>query len=122
MAHSSFNNNPCFSFPCSNSGTCYSINSLTYGCLCPNGYTGTNCQTILSGCSSSPCQNGGTCSSNNNGTIPYYTCACANGYTGQNCETGKLGNSIINDNFFLKPGRLVSKHFFKIKKKNSNQK
>ena len=37
--------NPCFSYPCLNSGTCYSINSLTYGCICSNSYTGTNCQT-----------------------------------------------------------------------------
>ena len=66
-------------------------------CICPNGYSGPNCQTIttpspvpittqppLNPCSSSPCKNGGTCypiSSTN------YACSCGLSYFGSNCQS-----------------------------------
>jgi len=36
--------NPCFNNPCLNGATC-STSGSTYACLCPQFYSGTNCQT-----------------------------------------------------------------------------
>jgi hypothetical protein len=49
-------------------------------CVCPEGFTGNNCQTpINSNCTVNPCQNGGTCNTNG-------TCNCPSGYTGAFCQ------------------------------------
>ena len=38
---------PCTLNPeqCQNGGTCSNVNADSYVCTCPNGYTGTNCET-----------------------------------------------------------------------------
>ncbi|CAF3707629.1 unnamed protein product [Rotaria sordida] len=68
--------------PCLNNGTC--VTSLTgYMCICPNGFTGTNCSIATNPCSSQPCFRNGTCLAM--GTQSY-TCTCPTGYFGTRCE------------------------------------
>ena len=38
---------PCSSLPCANGGTCISVNSSAYTCICPTGLTGPNCTIEL---------------------------------------------------------------------------
>ncbi|CAM4752695.1 unnamed protein product [Rotaria magnacalcarata] len=68
--------------PCANNGTC--VASLTgYICICPNGFTGTNCSISTNPCSSQPCFRNGTCITLNTQS---YTCICPTGYFGARCE------------------------------------
>ena len=79
----------------------------TYGCVCSNAYTGSQCETSILGmivsfdvetplnvpiglvnhpCVTMPtsvCQNGGICSVNG----ATYACKCASGWSGPNCIT-----------------------------------
>lgn len=65
-----------------NNGTCVDgIN--TYTCLCPPGYTGSNCQFRINECDSNPCLNGATCSDR----LGSYLCHCPYGFTGTRCES-----------------------------------
>lgn len=59
-----------------------SVNS--YHCICPPGYTGTNCQHRINPCDSSPCLNNGHCN-NQDGS---FHCNCEFGFTGPRCEVG----------------------------------
>jgi len=36
---------PCASQPCRNGGTCQALNSNSYRCICPSGYSGYDCST-----------------------------------------------------------------------------
>ena len=56
-----------------------------YACVCPEGYTGTQCGTEIDECESSPCQNGGTCTDMLRG----YDCQCTDEYIGVNCGVCK---------------------------------
>ena len=38
---------PCLSNPCSNGGSCASLNTANYTCQCPTSYCGGNCQIGL---------------------------------------------------------------------------
>ncbi|XP_062603516.1 neurotrypsin-like, partial [Saccostrea cucullata] len=81
---------PCSRHQCYNGGTCFVRNYgyPEYYCICPNGYTGSNCYyeaTTFDPCYIYPCRHGGTCYRNYG--YPGYYCACANGYTGQHCDT-----------------------------------
>ena len=38
---------PCSSLPCANGGTCTSVNSTSYTCTCPTGFTNPNCTIQL---------------------------------------------------------------------------
>ena len=57
-----------------------------YKCVCPEGFTGKNCETNINECDPSPCLNGGHCVDGVND----YTCKCPAGYGGKDCEIGRL--------------------------------
>ena len=67
----------CSSIDC-NGGTCISEGCI-FICLCPDGFTGTNCETEIDPCDSNPCENDGTCIKL---SFMLYNCTCAPGYTG----------------------------------------
>ncbi|KAL4239882.1 Calcium ion binding [Mactra antiquata] len=70
----------CMESPCQNNGNC--INELGgYRCICPNGYSGKNCQTNVNECANNPCVNG-ECIDD----IGFYTCDCDDKYSGTNCN------------------------------------
>nr|XP_039260814.1 uncharacterized protein LOC120337160 [Styela clava] len=64
---------------CTGNRTC---DSKTGDCVCPAGYTGSQCEINIDDCQQNPCQNGGTCTDATNG----YYCTCRPGYTGSRCE------------------------------------
>lgn len=59
---------------CQNGGQCYEN-----ACLCPDGYTGSDCSEVINDCDS-PCQNGGTCNPNTG------NCDCPPNYEGPQCQ------------------------------------
>jgi len=63
---------PCDDVVCQNGGTCDEGT-----CLCPDGYSGVNCE-IFDPCFDVNCQNGGNCIDGN--------CICERGYIGESCE------------------------------------
>eukprot|EP00048_Salpingoeca_helianthica_P006382 m.97807 g.97807 ORF g.97807 m.97807 type:complete len:1254 (+) comp13990_c1_seq1:106-3867(+) len=72
--------------PCLNGGTCFdgtdaSDSSLT-SCVCPQGYTGTFCETLVNTCFPNPCANGGRCTP----LVNDFSCTCAPGFTGPLCQ------------------------------------
>lgn len=72
--------NYCTSNPCENGATCQPVWN-GYTCRCPNGISGTNCDTV-DHCYSNPCENGGSCINMDNDHI----CICPPQTTGPNCE------------------------------------
>ena len=104
--------NPCFNSPCLNGATC-STSGSTYICLCPQFYSGTNCQTCkllkkfleyifllkfytlldTNICLTTPCLNGATCTTTGTGST--YTCTCPTGYLGTNCQTRNKNIKIL---------------------------
>lgn len=56
-----------------NGGTCNEGN-----CLCPDGYGGSRCETLLDACFNVTCQNGGVCIDGE--------CDCVPGFEGPECE------------------------------------
>jgi hypothetical protein len=63
-----------------NGGSCWGKK-----CCCPQGFTGSRCETIVDPCKKfpSPCQNNGLCISNSTTFI----CKCLPSYTGIFCQT-----------------------------------
>lgn len=88
-----------FQNPCLNQGLCIFFGS-TYQCICPEGYSGSLCETgiattvttttlttttsAIQFCSSTTCKNGGTCVSGTNGG--FIRCDCRYGFTGTYCQ------------------------------------
>ena len=70
--------------PCENGGSCSNDGTGGYLCLCPNQYTGVNCETDINECDASAnlCMNGGQCFNE----IGSFRCECAVGFTGHLCE------------------------------------
>lgn len=66
---------------CYNGGVC-----VDGACVCANGYTGFNCETIPNACGSVVCLNGGACEND--------SCVCAPGYTGADCGTQETPSAI----------------------------
>jgi hypothetical protein len=73
----------CNPMPCQNGGVCSNTGPTTFSCSCPDGFTGTACETEINECASTPCLNEGTCNDQVNG----YECTCTDAYTGFQCET-----------------------------------
>ena len=71
----------CSSNPC-RTGTCISLPTGGYQCLCPPLITGINCDTPLLPCSSNPCLNNATCLTL---SLTNFTCICPPLYTGLTC-------------------------------------
>lgn len=63
-------------------GTCIITNGSSYQCLCPSGWTDTNCNTPVNPCASMPCRNNGQCLSFGN----QFNCLCSSGFNGTFCE------------------------------------
>ena len=94
-----------------NGGACQ-ISGTGYLCLCPNFYTGTNCQTCkhskqinnkikiiilnlnidTNACTNNPCLNGAVCQVTGTGST--FTCICSLYYTGTYCQTSEY-NEIL---------------------------
>ncbi|XP_063951821.1 fibropellin-1-like isoform X1 [Lytechinus pictus] len=72
---------PCSSEPCQQGAECFDDEMDHYACVCPPGYTGTNCE-IETACSSSPCLFGACTPQGDEG----YLCDCEPGFTGENCN------------------------------------
>ncbi|XP_054708436.1 protein jagged-1-like [Uloborus diversus] len=68
--------------PCQNLGTCQNVAPDQYKCICPQGFSGRNCEIVDNPCIMSPCLNGGTCSE----ISSTFICSCAPGWTGTRCE------------------------------------
>ena len=56
-------------------------------CMCPTGFTGTQCETNIDDCATNPCVNG-NCTDETGG----YTCVCDSLWTGTNCDTCLIPN------------------------------
>ncbi|KAH3791858.1 hypothetical protein DPMN_145349, partial [Dreissena polymorpha] len=84
--------NPCLTAACQNNATCQIVtpanNLYSTVCLCPPGYNGTKCETLMksSTCYISPCLHGGSCVNTHPQDLKQYRCDCPIGYMGMNCE------------------------------------
>ncbi|KAF2353703.1 Cadherin, partial [Trinorchestia longiramus] len=78
----------CASHPCWNGGTCTEINKIEYECLCPDRFSGRQCELDGAPCSDSPCLNDGECL-----VVGYsYSCSCPMRLSGKRCEYGVFCN------------------------------
>lgn len=74
---------PCLSAPCLNNGQCVpKTDDNTYSCMCPQRYTGANCEIDLNACASNPCPKGIPCHNLYND----FHCTCPQGFTGKTCQ------------------------------------
>ncbi|XP_072051694.1 uncharacterized protein [Amphiura filiformis] len=76
--------NPCLPQPCLNAGTCVIESPTAYTCLCPECYSGNNCQTGAEPCENHNCVNGAACVPFANSCDQYY-CECPDCFTGTFC-------------------------------------
>ncbi|XP_055375058.1 protein crumbs isoform X2 [Condylostylus longicornis] len=73
---------PCKSNPCLNGGNC-KTNGLSYECICPEGWNGTNCEIDIDECADKTVCGNGICV-NQMGT---FKCYCEPGFTGLRCDS-----------------------------------
>ncbi|XP_053535337.1 protein jagged-2 isoform X1 [Ictalurus punctatus] len=71
--------------PCVNGGTCMNTEPDEHRCVCPNGYSGKNCEIVEHACMSNPCANGGTCHE----VLSGFECHCPSGWSGTTCAKDK---------------------------------
>lgn len=65
------------------SGTCLNKSMSEFSCLCPDGWTGIRCETIVNYCHNITCQNQGVCRP----LFRDYKCECStSSYSGRHCE------------------------------------
>lgn len=78
----------CANNPCQNGECTDGINA--FYCLCPDGYTGTLCETgndEIDLCASGPCHNNGTCElGESESGDKWFRCVCAVGFDGPDCR------------------------------------
>ncbi|KAL3857495.1 hypothetical protein ACJMK2_012161 [Sinanodonta woodiana] len=67
---------------CKNGGTCINNGAESYTCICPQGFTGKDCERDIDECLANPCQHSASC----NNVVGNYSCNCPSRFTGQNCE------------------------------------
>ncbi|TVR76978.1 MAG: hypothetical protein EA412_12470 [Chitinophagaceae bacterium] len=72
----------CEDFVCANNGTVITDNG-NCSCDCPEGFSGTNCETDL--CADVSCENGGSITLNGNNC----SCDCPEEFTGESCENDR---------------------------------
>lgn len=82
-----YEQDPCDSSPCQNTGTCETLPSNDggapgYRCHCQYGYKGPHCGALEDWCALRPCQNAATCVQREN----RYTCECRQGWRGVVCD------------------------------------
>ncbi|KAM8972306.1 lactadherin [Pelodytes ibericus] len=82
---------PCEKNICFNGGTCLSDTNNSPFCLCPDGFTGYNCNVTEKGpCHPNPCLNSADCEvlsqSRRGDSFAQYACKCQPGYYGEHCE------------------------------------
>ena len=63
-------------------------NSECTACMCPDGYTGSDCSMDIDDCASNPCGANGQCIDR----FISFTCNCTSPYTGMNCDSCVLQN------------------------------
>jgi len=73
----------CYEDECQNNGVC-SDPTEQFDCECPNGFSGSTCETNIDECEKSTCLHG-TCIDG----VDNYTCSCTNGWTGDDCDEDK---------------------------------
>ncbi|KAK1791255.1 hypothetical protein P4O66_013270 [Electrophorus voltai] len=71
--------------PCVNGGACMNTEPDEYHCVCPEGYSGKNCERAEHACMSNPCANGGTCHE----VAAGFECHCPLGWAGPTCAEDK---------------------------------
>lgn len=77
---------PCSHDPCNNGALCMNINS-DYICMCPTGYTGKNCDSLIDPCISNKCSENSKCvGSEFDENAKNYSCKCNDNYYGEFCQ------------------------------------
>ncbi|KAL0891925.1 hypothetical protein ABMA27_015170 [Loxostege sticticalis] len=113
----------CYSSPCVNNGTCIRREG-GYTCVCAAGYTGVNCETVLTKatCSvngdGSICRSGSQCVARKEGGILCQGCAIDAAYTTAMCEL--KARSFPTSSFLTFPG-LKRRHRLHLKLKFATQ-
>ncbi|XP_053329703.1 protein crumbs homolog 2 [Spea bombifrons] len=74
--------NACETHPCSQPNSQCVDSADGFLCSCKDGYSGPNCDQVVTACPQNPCLNNGTCVAE----AGNYTCVCKPGYTGEHCE------------------------------------
>ncbi|XP_078724509.1 protein jagged-1-like [Lampetra fluviatilis] len=67
--------------PCLNGGTCINPEPDEFECVCPEGWSGRNCEIAEHACLSGPCAPGATCVETPHG----FECQCGPGWSGATC-------------------------------------
>jgi hypothetical protein len=77
---------PCSPQPCQNGAACIPTSISTYQCICPDCFTGDNCETAVDACDGNSCQNGAACVPLA-GSCTQYECQCPDCFTGRFCQS-----------------------------------
>ncbi|XP_050396315.1 slit homolog 2 protein [Patella vulgata] len=76
--------NVCMTNPCTNGGTCHTVEFKNFTCECTTAFHGERCERQIDACFGNPCNNGGNCEVLEHGR---FRCSCLDGFKGERCET-----------------------------------